>query len=140
MTLDIRSATPADVSAMHSLRKRVRENRLSITTKVREQTYLRYIYASSAWVAKVDTQLLGFAAIDAGAASIWALFVDPAAEGQGIGRALHSRMIEWSKQRGIEKLSLGTQAGSRAVQFYRQAGWNQVGLTRDGEALFEKSL
>jgi GNAT superfamily N-acetyltransferase len=140
MTLDIRSATPADVSAMHSLRKRVRENRLSITTKVREQTYLRYIYASSAWVAKVDTQLLGFAAIDAGAASIWALFVDPAAECQGIGRALHSRRIEWSKQRGIEKLSLGTQAGSRAVQFYRQAGWNQVGLTRDGEALFEKSL
>lgn len=140
MTLGIRSATAADVSAMHSLRKRVRENRLSRTTTINELTYLRYIDASSAWIAESETKLVGFAAVDAAAASIWALFVDPPAQGQGVGRALHSRMLEWAKRQGIGKLSLGTEAGSRAVQFYQRAGWYQVGLTRDGEALFEKAL
>jgi len=125
---------------MHSLRGRVRENRLSKFTTVNERTYLRYIEARSAWVAECDAKLIGFAAIDAPANFVWALFVDPDAQGMGVGQALHNHMLTWAQGRGMRRLSLGTQDGSGAVQFYKRAGWSQVGLTQDGEALFEKRL
>ncbi len=138
--LKIRGATAADVVAMHKVRRRVRENRLSRFTTVTEKTYLRYIGAHSAWVAEREAKLVGFAAIDAPAGSIWALFVDPDAQGTGVGQALHNHMLAWARGRGMRRLSLGTHDGSGAVQFYRRAGWRQVGLTKDGEALFEKRL
>ena len=140
MYLEIRIATWTDVHGMHRIRTRVRENRLSLTTTINEQSYLHYVGACSAWVAEADSRLLGFAAIDARSGSIWALFVDPVAQRRGVGRALHAQMLTWAKRRGIGRLSLGTQEGSRAVQFYKRAGWRQVGLTNDGEALFEKRL
>jgi GNAT superfamily N-acetyltransferase len=139
-TLQIRQATARDIVTMHRLRRRVRENRLSTTTKINEHSYLRFIAASSAWVAEENGQLVGFAAIDLAAATVWALFVDPAAQGLGVGRALHNRMLAWAKARGAQRLRLGTQEGSRAVQFYKGSGWIQVGLTRDGEVLFERRL
>lgn len=118
----------------------MRENRLSETTTISEASYLPYIAAGSAWVALAGSNLIGFAAIDAAARSVWALFVDPDAEGAGIGRALHVSMLDWARQRGIARLSLSTEEGSRAVQFYKRAGWLQTGIVPDGEVFFERSL
>ncbi|MBA3527500.1 MAG: GNAT family N-acetyltransferase [Sphingomonas sp.] len=70
----------------------------------------------------------------------WAFFIDPDSEGAGIGRALHTRMLGWAQEMGIGHLSLSTEEGSRAVQFYSRAGWARAGTSADGEALFEKSL
>jgi GNAT superfamily N-acetyltransferase len=140
MDATIRRATAADVGSMHGLRNRVRENRLSETTTISEASYLPYIAAGSAWVAEARVSLVGFAAIDASASRVWALFVDPDAEGAGVGRALHVRMLDWARQRGIARLSLSTEEGSRAVHFYKRAGWIQTGLMPDGEVLFERSL
>ena len=139
MTFKIRNATAADVPAMHRLRGRVRENRLSDTTGVSEASYLPHITAGSAWVAVAGEGIAGFAAIDGPARTVWALFVDPMAEGAGVGRALHIRMLEWAREQGIGSLSLRTAQGSRAVNFYTSAGWRQVGTTADGEVLFERS-
>lgn len=140
MSIRIRSATAADVDAMHRLRRNVRENRLSATTCIQEASYLPYIAAGSAWVADSDRGIVGFAAIDAPATSVWALFVDPRAEGTGVGRSLHLAMLDWARKRGISRLSLSTEAGSRAVGFYRRAGWIQTRVTADGEVLFERSM
>ncbi len=68
------------------------------------------------------------------------LFVAPEAEGFGVGRALHNRMLEWARGHGIERLSLSTEEGSRAVGFYTRAGWAQVGTNTEGEVVLEKSL
>ncbi len=128
-----------DVDAMHHLRNKVRENRLSDTTTISEASYLAYIAAGSAWVAESEAGISGFAAVDATARKVWALFVDPEAEGSGVGRALHNKMLEWARNNGIDRLSLSTEVGSRAVHFYTRAGWTPVGTTAEGEVLFERS-
>ena len=140
MKFNIRTATADDVDAMHRLRGRVRENRLSDTAGVNEASYLPYIAAGSAWVAEAEDGIAGFAAIDGPARTVWALFVAPEAEGAGVGRALHIRMLEWAQDQGIGSLTLLTAQGSRAVQFYTRAGWRQIGMTADGEVHFERSL
>ena len=140
MGLDIRGAAPADIPAMHGVRIDVRENRLSDARQITEASYRPYIAAGSAWVAEVDGVVAGFAALDPIDASVWALFVDPAAEGCGIGRALHQAMIDWARQKGIPRLSLTTDDGSRAARFYERAGWTRVSAPGAAEARFEKAL
>jgi len=125
---------------MHAVRTRVRENRLSAPVRVTEASYLPYIAAGSCWVAEMGARIAGFAALDAHNATIWALFVDPSAEGTGIGRALHGRMLEWALERGLRCLSVHTEDGSRAAHFYKRAGWKRMGITLEGEVLFKKML
>ena len=125
---------------MHRVRRSVRENRLSGSTSISERSYLPYIAANSAWVAVQDARVRGFAAIDVPAASVWALFVEPEAEGLGVGRALHSKLLEAAREQGLPRLFLGTQEGSRAARFYEKEGWTRTGVTAAGELRFEKVL
>ena len=138
MTFRIRNAAAADVPAMHRVRNAVRENRLSAGAGITEASYLPYISAGSAWVAEGPDGLVGFAAIDRAAETVWALFVSPQIEGAGIGRALHDTMLEWARDQGIRRISLTTEPGSRAMHFYRRAGWTQAGIMIDGEVTFER--
>ncbi len=140
MEFRLRCATDADVPAMHRVRKRVRENRLSDHTRITEASYLPYIVAGSAWVAETDDGIAGFAAIDPQARRVWALFVDPGFEGVGIGRALHTRMLDWARESGLKELTLSTQQSSRAVGFYSRSGWTQRSVTEEGEVSFQRSL
>ena len=66
-----------------------------------------------------------------------ALFVDPAFEGRGIGRALHDAMVSWLFERGSEPLWLTTEPNTRAEQFYSTAGWRRAGIEANGELRFE---
>lgn len=140
MSLTVRPAAVADVAFMHSLRNRVRENRLSDPRRITESSYLPYIAAGSAWVAEAEAGLVGFAAVDGQSTQLWALFVDPATEGGGVGRALHRRLLRWAKEQGIGRLSLTTGDNTRAAEFYRRAGWRQTGLTADGDLHFEMTI
>jgi GNAT superfamily N-acetyltransferase len=139
MTLKIRMAAPADIAAMHRVRTSVRENRLSDPLRIKEEAYLPFVTAGAAWVAEGDHGIVGFAAIDPAAQRVWALFVEPKAEGSGIGRALHDTMLAWARERGIELLTLSTENGSRAMDFYTRAGWVQQGATRGREIVFRKA-
>jgi len=136
----IRPAAVADVAAMHRLRNKVRENRLSNPRRITEASYLPYIAAGSAWVAEAEAGLVGFAAVDGPSKQVWALFVDPDAEGGGVGRALHHHMLRWAREQGIGRLSLTTGDGTRAAEFYRRAGWKLTGLTADGDLHFEMRI
>ena len=140
MNFTIRPATADDISAMHRVRMAVRENRLSRNTRVTEDSYRQYIEAGSAWVAGTAAGIVGFAALDVPARNVWALFVDPVAEGSGIGRALHDAMLDWARNQGLERLSLSTEDGSRAMRFYSRAGWTCARVTADREVHFETSL
>jgi GNAT superfamily N-acetyltransferase len=140
MSFSIRNAIAADLAAMQRVRNSVRENPLSDPLKISAADYLQYIGAGTAWVAEASGSVTGFAVIDAPRARIWALFVQPDAEGSGIGRALHDHMLDWAKQRGHKRLALTTGAGTRAERFYRRAGWRHCGAAPDGELLFEKDL
>lgn len=136
----IRAATLADIPAMHALRCRVRENILSDPRLVTEQSYRPFLGRGGAWVAATESGLAGFAILDLGRESVWALFVAPESEGTGIGRALHARLIEGAARHGLARLSLATAPGTRAERFYTDAGWTRTGTTPTGELSFERNL
>ena len=140
MDFEIRAAISSDVREMQRIRGSVRENRLSDPRRISDASYVPFIAAGSAWVAETGGRILGFAAIDPSDGSVWALFVDPAAEGAGIGRALHGRMVEWARVQGLPRLTLLTEGGTRAAQFYRRAGWRETGRAEDGQSIFELDL
>lgn len=136
MGFSIRLAAPPDVPAMHRVRMGVRENRLSRPGRISEPDYLPYVEARTAWVAETRAGIRGFAVLDAPAGSLWALFVAPDAEGQGMGRALHRQLVETAGRLHIAELRLDTAEGTRAEGFYRNAGWQSAGLTAGGELNF----
>ncbi len=134
----VRAARAADIKAMHALRLRVRENPLSDPESVTEGSYIPYLAQGTAWVAETEQGLAGFAIVDVAGGSVWALFVAPEAEGQGIGRALHARLLEGAIGHGLSRLSLSTAPNSRAERFYTEAGWIKTGITATDELLLER--
>ena len=140
MNFEIRAACIADIPEMHRLRTSVTENRLSDSQRISEAHYRPFVDAGSAWIAQGDDGIVGFAVVDTPKATVWALFVDPMATGQGIGLALQHHMIAWSRTEGLSRLSLSTEKRTRAATFYARAGWTDVGTTSHGEVLFEMML
>jgi GNAT superfamily N-acetyltransferase len=66
-----------------------------------------------------------------------ALFVDPAHERRGIGRRLLETAVPWCWNRGLTRLWLTTEAGSRARSFYEAAGWQVTALVVGGQVRME---
>jgi GNAT superfamily N-acetyltransferase len=95
-----------------------------------------YIDAGGMWVAEDVSGIVGFAAIDMATASVWALFVDPPAEGRGIGRALLDTLVDHARAQGLPRPTLQTQADSRAARVYRAAGWSDQGPGGDRQLEF----
>jgi len=137
-TFAVRLATPADISQMQRIRRRVRENQLSDPSRVTDGDCRRMILERGrGWVCELDGLIVGFAIGDLVVANIWALFVDPEHEKRGIGRALHRPMLDWMFASGADKVWLGTEPGTRAEDFYRKAGWQLAGEQPNGEQRFE---
>ena len=136
----VRPALMGDVAAMHALRCSVRENRLATPARVTPSSYIPFLDSGCAWVAQGESTILGFAAIDLADASVWALFVSPAMEGRGVGRALHDHLVAAARRAGLPDLSLGTAPGTRAERFYVKAGWRRLALDAHGELRLHLSL
>lgn len=127
MTWTLRPATAADIPAMHSVRLSVRENVLRDLTKVTESDYAqRLARGNGAWVCVSDGAVIGFAFVDLEERNVWALFVAPAFEGQGIGRQLHRSLLEWAFSHPVAEIGLSTEYATRAATFYERAGWEFV--------------
>ncbi|HET9355163.1 MAG TPA: GNAT family N-acetyltransferase [Sphingomicrobium sp.] len=125
---------------MHAIRLAVRENELSDPGGIGQGCYVPFVKAGSAWVAVAGGQIVGFAVLDVARASVWALFVDPDAEGRGVGRRLHARLIEAARERRLPRLILTTSPRTRAERFYRISGWMVVGGTDSGELRMERLI
>ncbi|HKY05294.1 MAG TPA: GNAT family N-acetyltransferase [Blastocatellia bacterium] len=89
------------------------------------------------WAAEHEGRVVGFSMADRVESMIWALFLLPEWEGQGVGRRLLSEAVEWLCAEGCELIWLTTEPGSRAEGFYAHLGWARVGLTDKGEVRFE---
>ncbi|AKD05599.1 GCN5 family acetyltransferase [Pontibacter korlensis] len=133
-----RRATAADIEGMFRVRFAVQENKLSDPSLVTHEICRQMIEERGAgWVCEVGGEAVGFAIVDLSKANIWALFIEPAYERKGIGRKLHDEMVAWAFGKGLRKLWLGTDPGTRAEGFYRKAGWRAIGKEANGEIKFE---
>ena len=122
---------------MHRVRMSVRENRLSDPARVLPRHYRALLRGQGrGWVAECEGRVVGFAIVDRSRSSVWALFVEPAVEGRGVGRQLHEAMLRWAFSY-TDQLWLSTEPGTRAERFYHRAGWRCVGREPTGEARYE---
>ncbi|MBF9222122.1 GNAT family N-acetyltransferase [Hymenobacter ruricola] len=134
----LREAQVADIPAYMEVRFAVKENVLNNRSLVTHADNVDYLTRrGKGWVAEADGRIVGFAIADLQDHSIWALFVHPDYDRQGIGRALHDTMLNWYFSQTQEPVWLGTAPGTRAEAFYRKAGWWDLGLRPNGEVKFE---
>jgi GNAT superfamily N-acetyltransferase len=136
----IRIAVAEDVPRIREIRDAVKENRLSHPDVVTAADIRRYLDAGEMWVWDEGGAIMGFSAADTRDGSVWALFVDPAHEGRGIGRALLAMACTALREAGHHVARLGTAPGTRAERFYRRDGWTAEGLDARGEIVFRKSI
>ena len=128
----IRPARDADIPRLMQIRAAVRENRL-VRLAIGADDYRPYVEDGRCWVCEEGGAVQGFAALDAEAASVWALFVAPQAEGRGLGQILLDRLLDEARARGLAALSLDTEAGTRAEAFYLARGFAIA--ARDGDTV-----
>jgi ribosomal protein S18 acetylase RimI-like enzyme len=140
MAATLREATRVDVTAMHRVRIAVPENRLT-SSVITEEHYLPAIETTGrGWVIELDGTVVAFAVGNDQTGNIWALFVHPEHERRGYGRRLHEVMVSWLFSRGLAKLWLSTESGTRAQRFYEAADWQFKGNLADGQAMYELHL
>jgi GNAT superfamily N-acetyltransferase len=124
-----RRATAADIPAMSRIRLAVRENVLSNPARITEAMYVDYLEARGrGWVAEDRGEIIGFAYADRADGSIWALFVDPRREGEGVGTRLLRLAVDWLFEIGFGEIRLATQAHARADRFYAAQGWRREAM------------
>jgi len=133
-----REARITDIPEIQKVRNSVKENTLSDPALVTDKDVEDYITRrGKGWVCEMDNHIVGFAIADLQDNNIWALFIHPEYEGKGIGKRLHDEMLDWYFARTQSAVWLGTSPDTRAEQFYRNAGWKEVGIHRKGEIKFE---
>lgn len=118
----------------------VTENVLSDPSKVTEAEVDWYRDHAIFLVAEVEGDVAGFACVNHQTGLVWALFMDVAEEGRGIGRALLDAALARLVAAGHRQAWLTTGAGTRAERFYRVHGWRDMGRTLGGEVVFVKAL
>lgn len=138
--MSIRQATQADQPRVDAIRHGVTENRLSDPSKVSAAEVDWYREKAIFLVSEEESEVVGFACANHQTSFVWALFVDPAHEGRGHGRALLDAVLERLAAAGHRQVWLTTGAGTRAERFYRQHGWLDMGRQLDGQVAFIKTL
>jgi len=136
-----REATVQDIPQIQVVRNAVKENVLSNPALVSDKDCEEFMFErGKGWVCEIDNTIAGFSIADLKEHNIWALFVDPAFEKQGIGKKLHDLMIHWYFTQTQQTVWLGTAPNTRAEKFYSLCGWKNVGVVNKGEVKFEMSF
>ncbi|EID73869.1 GNAT family N-acetyltransferase [Imtechella halotolerans] len=139
--MTFREANNTDIKQIQIVRNAVTENTLSDPGLVTDADCLEFItQRGKGWVCEIDNQIVGFSIADLKGNNIWALFVHPSYDKQGIGRQLHDLMLNWYFKQTSKKVWLGTAPNTRAEIFYRKLGWEEVGTHGKGELKFEMTI
>jgi len=134
----IREAVTADIPQIQVVRNLVKENPLPDPSLVTDADCKDYLTnRGKGWVCEIGNKIVGFSIISVKDNNVWALFIQPGYERQGIGRLLHDRMMNWYFSQTNETIWLGTAPGTRAEKFYEKAGWTRTGIRPNGEVRFE---
>lgn len=134
----IREAKTEDIKQIQIVRNSVIENTLSDPALVTDEDCKEFITVrGKGWVCEIDNEIVGFSIVDLKDNNIWALFLNPKFEKQGIGKQLHDIMLDWYFEQTKEKVWLGTSPKTRAEMFYRKAGWKEIGTHGNAEIKFE---
>lgn len=134
----IREAKIEDIQQIQWVRNSVTENILSDPKLVTDKDCEEFIMQrGNGWVCEIENQIVGFAIADLKEHNIWALFLLPEFEKQGIGKKLHELMLDWYFSKTHNKVWLGTSPNTRAEIFYRKMGWIETGIHGKGEIKFE---
>jgi len=133
-----RQAEIRDIPQIQIVRHTVKENTLSNPALVTDADCEDFITKRGrGWVCEVNGDVVGFSIVDLEENNIWALFLQPEFEGNGIGKELHRLMMDWYFDQTQETVWLGTAPNTRAEKFYEKQGWKNVGLVNKGEVKFE---
>ncbi|PKV62973.1 GNAT family N-acetyltransferase [Pontibacter ramchanderi] len=133
-----REAKLTDIPQLQIIRHSVKENILSDPTLVTDELCALYLTErGKGWVCEVDGKVVGFSIVDMQEHNVWALFLLPEFESQGIGKQLHNMLLNWYFEQTRETIWLGTDPGTRAEQFYRRQGWREIGTHGRSEIKFE---
>jgi len=139
--MTFREANKADIKQIQVVRNSVTENTLSNPELVTDADCLEFITKrGKGWVCEIDNQIVGFSIVDLKENNIWALFVHPNHDKQGIGKQLHDLMLNWYFNQTSKNVWLGTAPNTRAEIFYRKSGWKEVGIHGKGEIKFEMTF
>jgi GNAT superfamily N-acetyltransferase len=137
----IRKAARADYPRISEIRLSVRENQLATSKYAAVDRTADWIFDNAAfWVWDEDGAIQGFSAADPRNGEIFALFIHPAYERRGIGRALLPLACQILRDSGHKVAMLTTEPGTRAERFYRRDGWTETGREGDGQIIFQKAL
>ena len=136
-----REAVKDDITQIQIVRNSVSENQLSHPALVTDADCEEYILVrGKGWICEVNNMVVGFAIADLQENNIWALFVTPIYAEKGIGKKLHSLMLNWYFEQTQQTVWLGTAPNSRAEIFYTKQGWTKVGMHEDKELKFEMTF
>jgi GNAT superfamily N-acetyltransferase len=138
--MNIRPAQPADIKTLFDIRTSVVENHQSLEEiaelGITPQSVATMLATDcAAWLAEIDGRPVGFAIANATERTLFGLFVLPAFEGRGAGRALIQAAENWLWSKGAEDIWLvtGNDPSLRAYGFYLHLGWTAVGVESEGE-------
>src|SRR4051812_42232366 len=110
-----REALLADIPQIQRVRNSVKENTLSDPALVSDADCAEYMtIRGKGWVCETDGRVIGFAIADLKENNIWALFLHPDFEKQGIGSRLHNTMLNWYFSQTQQTVWLSTASGTRA--------------------------
>ena len=132
-----REAQIEDIPALSEIRLSVTENVLTDPRKVTPEMYAAYLSVlGKGWLCEVDGDAVGFSVASLRDASIWALFVKPEYEGRGIGTRLLKMASGWLLDMGAPRITLSTDANTRADRVYENQGWRRGEIKPDGEVSY----
>lgn len=139
--MNFREAVKEDIPQIQVVRNAVLENKLSDPAFVTDADCEAFLLVrGKGWVCEVNKIVVGFAIADLQQNNIWALFVTPAFAQKGIGKTLHSKMLNWYFKQTQKTVWLGTETNTRAEVFYKKAGWTIIGTHGRNETKFEMTF
>ena len=92
--MQFREAQVTDIPQMMEIRNSVKENQLSDPALISFDDYSTFISnRGKGWISLEDELVTGFAVVDLVEHNVWALFVRPGYEGNGIGTILQQLLL-----------------------------------------------
>lgn len=128
LNLDFEPLTPADLDAVLALEHRVQ------THPWRRVSFEDCLTGRHrCWLARHQKLLVGFVVLawGGGEAELLNIAVDPSRQGQGVGRCLLHFALELAEPHGDMMFLEVRVSNHRAIEFYSQEDFFEVGLRRD---------